>query len=578
MAISRDGQQLAVGGAGRIKFFEYSEREGIYTALGSSKTVAQVLCLEFSPDGKYLLSAGLRRRRSGGTRGFMELWDTETRSKIASKSAHGSEVKSVCWCSDGNFLATAGVAGNVRVRDPISLEPILRIDNAHSTPIKAMQFVGESSRKVVTTASDLCRVWNENGELEFESSSPANSISDFAQSDSTIWLAGDQLVSKIDLEKREGYDKPLVAHSDVVESIAMEGNWLVTAGRDSEIKVWDARTEKLTRALRYHSSHVRKVVLDDRATTLASLGDEGKVNVWRFAQLTKQPATGFGVAFSATTDDLITFEKHQVSVYDSEQKLVVRNSYPDDEVVGLYASNTTGKFATLLRSGNVIVRDLELHHPLRLLKPPVTQGRPGELKVAASALFVRDEKELVVSHHTGYLNRWDLESGELLASVELKTYALEMANLDDDHLLAGTRNGQLSKVELEELEVVENVVAHQRSLLALDVDSKSGLLATTGIDGKVKLWDCVTLEEIHQFNFGASWLNCLRFSNDGKMLVTGSEQTILFWDVEQKRELLSMAIDRCAHSISFSRDGSKLAIGGEDTRVRVWSLKPEIDD
>ena len=77
---------------------------------------------------------------------------------------------------------------------------------------------------------------------------------------------------------------------------------------------------------------------------------------------------------------------------------------------------------------------------------------------------------------------------------------------------------------------------------------------------------------------GASWLNCLEFTPDGKRLVTGSEHTVTFWDHETGREILSKSVNRCVHDLSFSHDGKYLAVAGEDPAIRIWQGKVRNSD
>ena len=65
---------------------------------------------------------------------------------------------------------------------------------------------------------------------------------------------------------------------------------------------------------------------------------------------------------------------------------------------------------------------------------------------------------------------------------------------------------------------------------------------------------------------GASWLKALAFTPDGRRLISGSEQTVTYWDVATGREIASLSVDRCVHRLSFIADGRWLALSGEDPR------------
>ena len=65
------------------------------------------------------------------------------------------------------------------------------------------------------------------------------------------------------------------------------------------------------------------------------------------------------------------------------------------------------------------------------------------------------------------------------------------------------------------------------------------LIATGGEDGKAKLWDAESGQEIHLLKEHASGVASLAFSPDGSRIATGSwDRTLKIWDVERGEEVL----------------------------------------
>jgi WD40 repeat protein len=75
----------------------------------------------------------------------------------------------------------------------------------------------------------------------------------------------------------------------------------------------------------------------------------------------------------------------------------------------------------------------------------------------------------------------------------------------------------------------------------------------------------------------ASWLLCVTFSNDGKLLAASDwNGTVTLWDVATGERIpLSTHHDGGAHSTVFSPDGRFLATGSEDQTLRLWKLPSE---
>ena len=104
--------------------------------------------------------------------------------------------------------------------------------------------------------------------------------------------------------------------------------------------------------------------------------------------------------------------------------------------------------------------------------------------------------------------------------------------------------------------------------------SPIGNLFATAIDNHIYLWEVDKIIQTHQLEGHTAWVRSLAFSQDGKILASGSgDRTIRLWNV---------ATGQCAtiltghtsgiQSLVFNRDGNILASGSNDKTIRLWDI------
>jgi WD40 repeat protein len=92
---------------------------------------------------------------------------------------------------------------------------------------------------------------------------------------------------------------------------------------------------------------------------------------------------------------------------------------------------------------------------------------------------------------------------------------------------------------------------------------------------KVRVWDAATGEELHSLSGSDKGGGCVRFSPDGRRLVSsGVEGRVMVWDVVTGVEALRLTGGY--RDVWFSADGSRLFSAGRDPTpaVKVWEAAP----
>jgi dipeptidyl aminopeptidase/acylaminoacyl peptidase len=173
-------------------------------------------------------------------------------------------------------------------------------------------------------------------------------------------------------------------------------------------------------------------------------------------------------------------------------------------------------------------------------------GRLPEQKASVTALaFSHDGQRLAVA------------SGSTGEAGEIRVY--------------GSVNGQInSKPD-------KTFTAHADIIHAVDFSPDGAILATTGYDRLIKLWDVSSGKELRILKDHSDAVYGLAFSPDGKLLASAAaDRAVKVWEAASGKRLYTLADNTdWAYAVAWSPDGKRLAAGGVDRSVRVWEANAE---
>jgi WD40 repeat protein len=126
--------------------------------------------------------------------------------------------------------------------------------------------------------------------------------------------------------------------------------------------------------------------------------------------------------------------------------------------------------------------------------------------------------------------------------------------------------------------VIGIVGRHNEDIWCLKFSPDGKLLASGSNDGTVKLWhwdparlgqpqEPVRTFSVRNYGFG----DCFAFTPDSQRLVTAGGQIVKIWDIETKAEPHALHGHRGdVIAVAVSHDGRWIATAGEDTTIALW--------
>lgn len=145
-------------------------------------------------------------------------------------------------------------------------------------------------------------------------------------------------------------------------------------------------------------------------------------------------------------------------------------------------------------------------------------------------------------------------------------------------ILASGSRGETKLWDLTKGELIGNLSEYQWSLSGvvdevncLTFSPDGQMLVSGGADSTIKIWHPGAVDLIDILHKHNGMVRCVAFTPDGRMLATGGDdRKILFWDLMHRQVAIALSLDdTAAHSLAFSQDGQTL-ITGSYRKIKVW--------
>ena len=274
-----------------------------------------------------------------------------------------------------------------------------------------------------------------------------------------------------------------------------DGKWVVAAGYDPTVWVWEASTGKGVAVLQGHLGPVKSAVFSPDGKWIATASDDKVARVW-------EANTGKGVA---------VLQGHlgpvKSAVFSPDGKWVVTAS--DDKTAGVWEAST-GKAVAVLR------------------------GHTAEVN---SAVFSPDGKWIATASSDYTVQMWEASTGKAVAVLRGHTAEVSSAVFSPDGkwVVTASDDKTAGVWEASTGKAVAVLRGHTAEVNSAVFSPDGKWIATASSDYTVQMWEASTGKAVAVLRGHMAEVNSAVFSPDGKWIATASsDYTVQMWEASME--------------------------------------------
>jgi WD40 repeat protein len=391
----------------------------------------------------------------------------------------------------------------------------------------------------------------------------------------------------------------ITGHHGPVRSIAYspDGLTLASGSDDGMVKLWDATSGKLVRAVADRDSSISMVCAvgfsPDGKRLAGAVLEDATVRIWEVATrrhlcvLKGHSGNVTRLRFSPDGQRLATASEDQtVKVWnaDTGEELLTLVGHVDG-VTGVAFSPDGARLVSAGYDKTVRVWDSATGVLCFTVK--------GHLGPVTDVAYCPDGQRIATASLDDTIKLWSAKGGHAVEAFRPAggTLIRLVFSPDGRHMAGGCghRPGEAVVLDAATAKEIRLLKGHEKQIAALAYAPDGKCLASFSMDHTVRVWDLATGQALHTLPLGGKApdgidARALAYSPDGKRLAAAaSSATVRVWDAGTGQVLLDL--HDSAASVAFSPDARQLALAGRSglkvcdaaTGKEAYTVKGEFD-
>lgn len=447
-----------------------------------------------------------------------------------------STVMAVANSPDGKLFATGEANGEIKIWKVATGEKILSLKE-HTSWVSSITFSQDSNFLASSSHDFTVKIWDINGKClkTFLGHTEVVRSVCISIDQKFIVSSGDDCTVRIWDFVTGKCLKILQGHTSWVWSVAIssDSKIVVSGSSDTTIKIWDINSEKCIYTLRGHAKGVASLVISSDDKILVSGSGDKTLKAWDVE----------------TGRCLKTFEGHQFAIW----------------CVAITPDNT--KIISGSNDCNIKIWDVATGKCLKTLQ--------GHTRGIYSMSINPKDIILLSSSKDQTVKLWNINTGECIKTLHgFANWINCLVNIPKtETIISGNEDGTIKVWDVSHEKLIKTLNTHLEWIDSLAIGSHNhNLLASSGGDGKVKIWNTINNEYLTFGNNRSREYTC-SFSPDSSIIASGGNNSIInIWSLSSK-EILHKLQDNDHSAITcLVFVNNNILISNSYNKIKIWDI------
>uniref|UniRef100_A0A8D1VIR8 Apoptotic protease-activating factor 1 n=1 Tax=Sus scrofa TaxID=9823 RepID=A0A8D1VIR8_PIG len=466
----------------------------------------QVNCCHFTNNSNHLLLA------TGSSDYFLKLWDLNQKECRNTMFGHTNSVSHCRFSPDDKLLASCSADGTLKLWD------VKSANERKSINVKQFFLNSEESQEDMEVMVKCCS-WSADG--------------------ASLVVAAKNKVLLVNIHTGGLLAEIHTGHHSTIQycDFSPSNHLAVVALSQYCVELWNMDSCLKVADCRGHLSWVHCAMFSPDGSSFLTSSDDETIRLWETKKVCKNSA----IVLKQEID--VVFQENEVMVLavDNIRRLQVINGktgqidYLTEAQVSCCCLSPHLQYLAFGSDDGAI-------QVLELLNNRLFQSRTRHKNTVRHIQFTTDGKNVISSSDDSAIQVWNWQSEETVSLQAHQETVKDFRLLKNSRLLSWSFDGTVKVWNIITGRIEKDFVCHQDTVLSCDISPDATKFSSTSADKTAKIWSFDLLSPLHELRGHKGCVRCSAFSVDSTLLATGDDNgEIRIWNVSNGELLHSCA-------------------------------------